>query len=347
MDTLDSFSADESSTTDHDSGSVATGYGSRKEATRSLTSKLWEHIDFDKLSPTSRAVQYLVGEQLMNDEYNGSKLARELGRTASWMSERLSELRAELLLQAGKFLPLTQSEYESLKLDIERNGIQVPIVIGEHVPLVDGRHRCLIAKELGLEQIPAIFLQGYTEQQERDLAYSLNTARRQLTRAQKVAIARSELMRNRNRSDRTVAGISGLDRPSVAALRAEIIRGEQHTVSEDEIDAYESRQNAKTLAKVMERSSEPETDVVDVDKSNHVYHIQEKSGMVPAEKPLDAHPRSLPRDVRVDTRERVYSTELKLNKKAEPKTKTWLVSECPHCGEEISVISVNGEMQLS
>jgi hypothetical protein len=158
----------------------------------------------------------------MTEGYNLSELATKLGRPQSWVSERLQSLRNELLLQTGLLFPLSDSEYASLTLSIERNGVRSPVLIGQHIACVDGRHRLLIAAELGLTDVPAIFLEGLSEETERELSLGLNAARRQLSRAQKRSIVESELMRDPARSDRLIASIAGVDHTTVGDIRREI-----------------------------------------------------------------------------------------------------------------------------
>lgn len=144
------------------------------------------------------------------------------------MSERLSELRNELLLQTGRFFPLTDGEYEALKESIRLHGIQMPIIIGEHIALIDGRHRCLAHQDLQLDTpIPALFTEGLTADDEHALAISLNAARRQLTRQQKRLLVTSELHRDPARSNGYIAAVCGVTHPFVASVRAEIAQ-QQH-----------------------------------------------------------------------------------------------------------------------
>ncbi len=173
------------------------------------------------LSPSSQAVQILIGEPA-SDGYTLSEIAASLGQPASWVSERLASLREELLLTTGLFFPLTDSEYEALRESITRHGIRTPVVVGEHIALVDGRHRLLIAEELGLLSAPAIFLQGLEPEQERELAIGLNAARRQMTRQQKRVLVGAELHRDPARSDRWIASICGVSHPFVASVRQEL-----------------------------------------------------------------------------------------------------------------------------
>lgn len=180
-----------------------------------------EDADYSRLSPTSQATKILIGERL-TEGYNLTELAKTLGRPQSWVAERLQSLRNELLLQAGLFFPLSDSEYESLRLSIERNGVRSPILIGQHIACLDGRHRLLIAAELGLQDVPAIFITELDAEAERELSIALNAARRQLSRAQKRSIVENELMRDPARSDRLISSIAGVHWDTVGEIRREI-----------------------------------------------------------------------------------------------------------------------------
>jgi hypothetical protein len=177
-------------------------------------------MDTSKLSPTSRATKILIGDRIP-EGYQINEIATSLGRPASWVSERLNELRNELLLQTGHFFPLTDHEFASLEASILEHGIQIDVLLGQHIPLIDGRHRALIAQKHSLE-IPCRLLEGLTEEQEHELAISLNAARRQLTRSQRKQLVQAELMRNPARSDRLLGAICGVHGETVAAYRAEI-----------------------------------------------------------------------------------------------------------------------------
>ncbi len=181
-----------------------------------------QNVDLERLSPRSKAIRIAIGDQ-MPEGYNLTEIANELGRTTSWVSERLTELRNELLLQTGHFFPLTDHEYQALHDSIQTHGVQVPVIIGEHIACLDGRHRLLIAENLGLTNIPALFLEGLTADQEHELSVALNAARRQLNRAQRRKLVEAELMRDPNRSDRYIAAICGTAHSTVSLTRAEIL----------------------------------------------------------------------------------------------------------------------------
>lgn len=204
-----------------DNGSDEQATASQNAPTRNLMSRLLQEVDLNKLSPKNKAVRILIGDQIP-EGYKLNEIAAELGQPASWVSERLAELRAELLATGGIFpFPLSDNEYQALRDDIEENGIQVPIIIGEN-GLLDGRHRCLIWRDLGRENepIPAVFVTGKTADEEHDIAWSVNSARRHLTSAQRGLLVEGELSSNPERSDRWIARLCGVSHTHVGATRA-------------------------------------------------------------------------------------------------------------------------------
>jgi ParB-like chromosome segregation protein Spo0J len=198
-------------------------------------------MSVENLSPSSRATKILMGDQLP-DGYKINEIANSLGRPASWVSERLNELRDEVLLQTGHFFPLSDHEFTALEASILEHGIQVDVLLGEHLPLIDGRHRLQIAQKHRLET-PCRLLEGLTADQEHDLYIALNAARRQLNRAQKRTLVQAELMRNPARSDRLIASICGVHWDTVGVIRAEIAEQQQA-----ETDSIASALSASALA---------------------------------------------------------------------------------------------------
>lgn len=202
--------------------------GSPSGRTRSWT-RLLAEVDLGRLSPQASATRLLIGDA-MTDGFRSSELAAELGLSPSYVSELLSALRQEILLGSGRFLvPLADEQYEALKADIGVRGVRVPIVVGRHVPLIDGRHRLLCAEALGLTDVPCIFVTDLDEESERELAFSLNTARRHLNRAQRETLVRSEIARDPSRSSRRIAAVCGVDHKTVEAVRRRIAA--EHAVS--------------------------------------------------------------------------------------------------------------------
>jgi ParB-like chromosome segregation protein Spo0J len=93
------------------------------------------------------------------------------------------------MAQRYQFLPpLSAEEYDTLKNDIAANGVRVPIERDEAGEIIDGFNRARICEELGIE-CPANVRTGLTEMEKRELALSLNLARRHLSRDQKQSLA--------------------------------------------------------------------------------------------------------------------------------------------------------------
>ena len=102
--------------------------------------------------------------------------------------------------------PLTDREYADLRESIlAKRRIEVPVIVDPKGNVVDGKHRLIIAAELGLEEVPIIVLEGERPEVLHRLAEDLNACRRQFTRQQ---IA--ELMRQRQERARAMraAGMS-------------------------------------------------------------------------------------------------------------------------------------------
>lgn len=91
-------------------------------------------------------------EKLMrNNSSMGAQYAEPVPTTALEKFSAQEELRT----------PKGSPEYETLKTDIEKNGIQEPIVIGydaqtKSAEIVEGNHRLAIAKELGIKDVPVV-----------------------------------------------------------------------------------------------------------------------------------------------------------------------------------------------
>lgn len=120
------------------------------------------------------------------------------------------------------FDDLTPEEYESLKEDIGRRGILVPVEKDEHGNILDGHHRDRIAKELGIGY-PSICRAGWTEQEKRSHARRLNILRRHLTQAQKRALIADQWRDTPGVSARTIAKALGVHHETAEAVRQELV----------------------------------------------------------------------------------------------------------------------------
>jgi len=155
-----------------------------------------------------------------------TEIAASLHRAPSWVSDRLKEFYTEALFQQGIFPPLPDDEYQALKDSIQAVGVQVPIVVDELGEVIDGRMRRHIARELGIT-CPFETRAGLSLDERRELAVTLNGPRRHMNRQQKRQLVVSELMVSRDRSDRAIGRLAGVDNKTVGKIRAELESEEQ------------------------------------------------------------------------------------------------------------------------
>ncbi len=211
-------SSSTSAETSAEGSSVELVVASQSARTLSWTSELSLDVDPGKLSPRSKAVYDLIWTPMLSGIKPG-EIAEKLQRAPSWVSDRLKEFYTEACFQLGVSPPLTKEEYDSLRASIEQFGVQVPVIVDEHGEVIEGRWRRVIARDLGID-CPTEVRAGLTRAQQRELANTLNASRRQMNRAQKRALIVAELMADRDRSDRQVARIAGVDGKTVGKVRA-------------------------------------------------------------------------------------------------------------------------------
>lgn len=213
------------STSASEGSSADPAIGSTTISTTSWTRAL-QTVDLESLSPRSRAIKVLIGDRIPSG-YKLKEIASELGVSSSSVSDLLNELRSDLVLQSGRFLPLTDAEYQALRDSIQTYGQQVPILLGQHIPVVDGLHRLLVLEELEIDEVLIIELEGLTAEQEHDVAFTINVARRHLNRAQKELLIRYELSRDATRSSRRIAAICGVHHETVETVRRTVAREQE------------------------------------------------------------------------------------------------------------------------
>jgi len=102
--------------------------------------------------------------------------------------------------------PLTDREYAALRESIEAKGrVEVAVVVDRRGNVVDGKHRLIVAAELGLEDVPVKVLDSDDEDHLHDLAEDLNACRRQFTRKQ---LAELKRQRQERAKAKRAAGMS-------------------------------------------------------------------------------------------------------------------------------------------
>ena len=117
---------------------------------------------------------------------------------------------------------MTENEYQALKESIKTHGIITPIIIGQHIPLIDGRHRILAAQETGQHHIPAHILTNTTKEQEQELKTTLNTNRRHLTTRQKRQITETQLNNNPTRTNKQINAITTTPTTTIKTIRTKL-----------------------------------------------------------------------------------------------------------------------------
>ncbi len=114
--------------------------------------------------------------------------------------------------------PLSVKEHAALRDDIAERGIVVPVVVDQHDRLLDGHHRRRIAAELDIP-CPAEVRQVASDEDARTVAFTLNLARRHLTREQRRDLIAREAEARPGDSDRAIARRLGCSPSTVAAVR--------------------------------------------------------------------------------------------------------------------------------
>lgn len=122
---------------------------------------------------------------------------------------------------------MAAEEFDALKADIAEHGVLIPIELDEDGNVLDGHHRLKACEELGITDYPTITRAGMTEAEKVLHAYTLNTARRHLTREQKAEAVKDLLRRDPSISDRKIAAAVGVTHPTVGKYRRQLEGGGQ------------------------------------------------------------------------------------------------------------------------
>lgn len=117
--------------------------------------------------------------------------------------------------------PLSVEEYAALKADIAERGVLVPVVYDQHGNVLDGHHRQQIAVELGID-CPTDVRHVDSSEHARDVAFTLNLARRHLTREQKRQLISAEVKARPGDTDRAIGRRMGCDHKTVGSVRREL-----------------------------------------------------------------------------------------------------------------------------
>ncbi|HOX40487.1 MAG TPA: ParB N-terminal domain-containing protein [Candidatus Brocadiia bacterium] len=88
--------------------------------------------------------------------------------------------------------PLSDEDYEALKLSIRDTGVQIPLVVwakGRTCTILSGANRLRVARELGMKTVPCLVRQFPDERAAKLFALTDNLARRQLNTGQRAYLA--------------------------------------------------------------------------------------------------------------------------------------------------------------
>lgn len=113
-----------------------------------------------------------------------------------------------------------------LRESIEAQGILVPVLVDALTgDVIDGRLRLEIAEELGIQDVPTIYLSKLSQQDRDDIRTSVNCYRRHLTAKQRRTILEWAVRTTPEQSNRAIAGRVGCDHSTVAAARKRVDSG--------------------------------------------------------------------------------------------------------------------------
>jgi len=114
--------------------------------------------------------------------------------------------------------PHDPDEMLNLRRDIAARGVLTPILVTEDGVVIDGHTRLLIARDLGLTDVPIVVKVGLTEEEARQLAVVLNVHRRHLDREQRRELIASLLKVDPTRSNAAIGADAKADRKTVEAV---------------------------------------------------------------------------------------------------------------------------------
>lgn len=122
--------------------------------------------------------------------------------------------------------PIETDLYDRLREDIRSRGVQIPILVDSSTgEVVDGKQRMKVAEELGIKDIPTLYVGRLTPEEREDLRLAVNLYRRHLTRAQLREFVAWALRQQPESSDRCVARQTGVNHRTVAGVRRELEAG--------------------------------------------------------------------------------------------------------------------------
>jgi ParB/RepB/Spo0J family partition protein len=116
----------------------------------------------------------------------------------------------------AEILPeLSEEEYQRLKSSIKENGVLSPVLVDDSYRVLDGHHRLLAAKELGIspQDVPVEVLAGVDEATGAAIALAVNSARRKVDdEVLRQAVVR---LHEQGSSVRKIASVLGIPKSTI------------------------------------------------------------------------------------------------------------------------------------
>jgi site-specific DNA-methyltransferase (adenine-specific) len=153
---------------------------------------------------------------------------------------------------AGLLPSLSEEDYNTLKADIEKRGIQVPLDVDKNSFVIyDGHHRRKIAIELGLEKVPCCLRTFKNKPEAKEFVILINLARRQMDVREKYLIYAklSEIYEIGRGGDRRSSNFKDAN---VASLKEDVLEQTAKATGE----SPRTIANARTYQKVIKKYPE-------------------------------------------------------------------------------------------
>ncbi|RLG90188.1 MAG: hypothetical protein DRO36_06515 [Candidatus Hecatellales archaeon] len=180
------------------------------------------------------------------------------------MKLSIEEIKLDSKLES-LFPKMSKEEFESLKRDMEVNGLQEPLTIAKDRTLLDGYHRFKACKSLGMKKVEVIVKDDVrTFEDKLRYAFSKNSIRRHLTAFQKVYSYlqfRKETLRSQKVSNvghpsiRQVAKTLGLNKSTVDYCMKIINSGDEDLIKK----VYENKVSLRQALKKVKQQSNKST----------------------------------------------------------------------------------------
>lgn len=207
-------------------------------------------------------------------------------RTGSQPYNPAKLILAPELLRVQGLMPISQDDRKRLKDDIQKNGVRDSLKVymdedGKYYVLA-GATRLAIAQELALSSVPIEIYDAPGPEREA-FAIEENLARRHLTSAQKVELARYLLKASPDKSDRAIAAMAGVSPTTAGKVRAEAQVSILDTQPEKRIGRDGKKQAASKAASGNQTPAKPKG------LSRKAKHFVTQASKMLADVPEDEH----------------------------------------------------------